>query len=363
MSSPLGSTRTEPIAHVDPHGQMRRRRLWIVVAVAMVVVLGAVLFVVVRNQSTSRFPPEIPGTGPEITVSSNQILRGGQPWWFVGYNSYVWSADCGFDTERMTVEQVDEWFASMRKDGHGAVRLFFFRNWNVDRLDMAIAAAKKNNVYVTITLDDAIGGCGETDKDAAWFDDPQERADYREHMTTLLERYKGEPMIAWFEFFNEPTNADGKLRPFFDEMGAVADTIDPDRLFASGTIAPYDLGGPDNFRTVHESPGVDLASLHEYDFGEVESNQGPKVRASSAGKPVIVGEFGVIDFDAEATQCPNDLAARAKRVTAKVTAYITTEGYVGAFAWAWQPRTDPVGCTIYLHADPQTQQVLRDIRR
>ena len=181
----------------------------------------------------------------------------------------------------------------MRHDGHGAVRLFFYDGWDLDRLDAAVASARRHNIYLTITLDDAIGGCGENDKDATWFADRSERDTYRNHMQTLLQRYRGDTTFAWFEFFNEPDDENGALRAFYDEMGTTADTIDPDRLFSSGTVAPYWVDGEDNFLNIHQSPAVDIASLHEYDENETESNHGPRVRANSAGKPVIVGEFGI----------------------------------------------------------------------
>lgn len=295
-----------------------------------------------------------PAAMPPITVAGDQILRGGEPWWFLGYNSFVWSGDCGNDDEKMSAADVEQWFSEMRHDGHGAVRLFFYDGWDIERLDAAVESAKRHKVYLTITLDDAIGGCGENDKDASWFADQSEREVYQAHMEMLLERYRGETTFAWFEFFNEPDYEDGALREFFDEMGAAADVIDPDRLFASGTVAPYWVDGEENFLDIHESDGVDVASMHEYDEGEVESNHGPGVRANAAGKPVIVGEYGITAGEG----CDSDFASRADRVADKAQAY-TGDGYVGAFAWAWQPGGG--GCELgNLDADSATQDVLRE---
>jgi endo-1,4-beta-mannosidase len=286
-------------------------------------------------------------------VEGDQILRGGQPWWFLGYNSFVWSGDCGDDDEKMTTTDVEDWFASMRHDGHGAVRLFFYDGWNTDRLDAALASAKRHNIYLTITLDDAIGGCGENDKTATWFADQGERDTFQNHMETLLTRYRGNTTIAWFEYFNEPDYEDGALRTFYDQMGAAADRIDPDRLFSSGTVAPYWVDGEDNFADIHASPGVDIASLHEYDQNEIESNHGPRVRNNSNGKPVIVGEFGIEACDQD------DFTNRAERAAAKAEAYTGIDGYAGAFMWAWQPGGG--GCELgNLDADQATQEVLRE---
>ncbi|MBW0118396.1 cellulase family glycosylhydrolase [Pseudonocardia abyssalis] len=299
--------------------------------------------------------PTSGGAMPAITVEGDRIVRDGQPWWFLGYNSFVWSGDCGTDEEKMSTQDVDAWFAGMRHDGHGAVRLFFFDGWSVDRLDAAVAAARENRVYLTVTLDDAIGGCGENDKDGSWFADAGERGTFRAHMEMLLERYRGETAIAWFEYFNEPSYAGGALREFYDEMGAAADAVDPDRLFSSGTVAPYWLDGEDNFRDVHESPGVDIASMHEYDENEVESNHGPGVRANSGGKPVIVGEYGI----AAGSGCDVDYAGRADLIAEKAQVYTdTAAGYAGALAWAWQPGTG--GCDISnLDQDELSQEALR----
>lgn len=296
---------------------------------------------------------------PAITTSGARILRGGEPWWLLGYNSFVWSGNCGNDGERMSAAAVEEWFASMRHDGHGAVRLMFYRGWDLSRLDSAVESARRHNVYLTITLDDANGDCGEDEKTVGWFGDAGERASYEEHMTMLLARYRGETAIAWFEYFNEPDDYGGALRTFYDEMGERAREVDPDRLFSSGTVAPYWLGGEPNFRQVHESPGVDIASLHEYDQGVVESPHGPAVRRNSAGKPVVVGEFG-IHASASGTDCEADLGERAARFRRKVAVYAGSTEYVGAFAWAWQPGNTARRCEYgNLDADAASQEVLR----
>lgn len=357
---------TGPIRVTPPSG--RRRRLVIIIALGLLIVVGAVAAIVAGRPagdpgpggSSTSPPSDGMGTDVPITVEGDRILRNGQPWWLLGYNSFVWSGNCGDEEERMSAEDVDAWFTSMRHDGHGAVRLFFFDGWDLDRLDAAVESAKRNDIYLTITLDDAIAGCGETDKDDAWYADQGERDTFRAHMTMLLERYRGETTIAWFEYFNEPDFADGRLREFYDEMGAAADAVDPDRLFSSGTIAPYAVGEDQDFLALNESPGVDIASLHEYDENEVESNHGPDTRANSAGKPVIVGEFGLYASES-GDDCERDFAERAEQIAAKAEVYTTVEGYVGALMWAWQPGSDNASECEYgnLDVDAAAQDALR----
>src|SRR4051794_2814971 len=129
----------------------RRRKLGVVALCALAMAL--LVFGLATDSPSPRVAePSAPAPNTALTTSGDQILRAGQAWWLVGYNSFVWSGDCGRPTEKMSAEQVDAWFASMRHDGHGAVRLFFFRGWNLARLDAAVESARRNNIYLTITI-------------------------------------------------------------------------------------------------------------------------------------------------------------------------------------------------------------------
>ncbi len=304
-------------------------------------------------------------TLPRITVQGDNIQRNGQDWWFTGYNSVVWSGDCGRDDEKMTPAQVDAWFAGMRHDGHGAVRLFFFEGWDIAALDAAVVSARRHNVYLTITLDDAIAGCGETYKTPEWFSNAQERDAYRQHMVHLLERYRGETSIAWFEYFNEPggDNTWRQVRDFYNAMGDVAAGVDPDRLFSAGTLSPEAVGGEANYRALSGSRGVDIASVHEFDADAVISTHYGVAKANSAGKPLVVGEFGM-SANATGEGCARSFAARAEQVSKKLNAYVRDSANAGAFGWAWQPGGQPDACESgNLDADTASQVHFRTTSR
>lgn len=143
-----------------------------------------------------------------------------------------------------------------------------------------------------------------------------------------------------------------ELAASYDRMGAAAHQIDPTQLFSSGTVAPYAVGGADAYRDVTSSPGVNIASVHEYDETEAESNHGPETRAAPGGKPVIVGESGI----RAGPGCATGFATRAQRVQAKTQAYLSRGS--GALAWAWQPGS-PTCEYGTLDTDTATQQVLR----
>lgn len=348
---------------IDVKRTPRLMGLGVAVLVAVIALLG--VSAAVRSEADAPLPTVEGDGGPvtdggstrPITVSGSVLVRDGQPWWFLGYNSFVWSGNCGSGAEKMSAAQVDAWFASMRHDGHGAVRLYFFPGWSTQRLDQTVAAAKKYGVYVTITLGDALANCGQEKKDAAWFADSTQQAAYQQHLVSVVSRYRGDPTVAWFEYLNEPGWADGALRTFYDRMGAAGKRADPTRLFASGTIAPYALGGADNYRDATSSPGVDLASLHEYDEDRVESTHGPESKAAADGKPVVVGEVGVV----AGRSCGKSFDDRARILREKAAVY-TGDGYAGAFVWAWQPGGS--GCVLgNLDQDGASQAVLRAFAR
>ena len=222
---------------------------------------------------------------------------------------------------------------------------------------------------MTITLDNGIKGCGAEEKDADWFNDPGRTDAYTQHLLDLVTRYKGDSTIAWFEYLNEPSWAGGALRTFYDQEGAKAKAIDPDRLFATGTIAPYALDGDDNFRNLSASPGVDIVSLHEYDANEVESHWGPEVIANSDGKPVIVGEFGVYASvsgtgnPGDGQDCQATVDQRESIIRNKAAYYIGPEhGYIGAIVWAWHPGNPLEDCnTSNLAVDDGVGDTMRTL--
>ena len=142
-------------------------------------------------------------------------------------------------------------------------------------------------------------------------------------------------------------------------MGAVADKIDPDRLWSSGTIAPYGTGGPEAATATSTSrPTSTSPPLHEYDEGEVESNHGDDARANSAGKPVIVGEFGIKAAERRLRQLSPTAPRSSER---KVKAYTTIEGYAGALAWSWQPGNAGKCRFENLDSDKPVQEIMRTV--
>jgi hypothetical protein len=291
---------------------------------------------------------------PAITVEGDQILRGGRPWWLLGYNSFVWSGDCGHDDEKMSPQQVEDWFAGMRHDGHGAVRLFFYDGWDLDRLDHARADRPREQHLPHHHPRRRHRRLRENDKTAEWFADQSERDVYRTTWRCSCSATRASTTFAWFEFFNEPDYEDGALREFFDEMGAAADRIDPDRLFSSGTVAPYWVDGEDNFADIHEITRRRHRQPPRVRRDEIESNHGPRVRATArqTRHRRRVRHQG----------CEDDFDSRAERFAKQGRGlHRHGIGYVGAFAWPGSRRGG--GCELgNLDVDEATQEVLREHR-
>ena len=91
-----------PTFTYEPGKRRKPTGLIIGAVVGVLVLVGGALFVVLGGESepTPASPtPDVavaaaPGT---ITAQGDQIMRDGEPWWFLGYNSFMWSGDCGED--------------------------------------------------------------------------------------------------------------------------------------------------------------------------------------------------------------------------------------------------------------------------
>src|SRR3954467_3525297 len=88
-------------------GEARTARYWTRAGlgiVAAITILAAVGVLIVqqagdRGSGPGQAPYVPNGPMPAITVAGDQILRGGQPWWFLGFNSFTWSDNCNDPSE------------------------------------------------------------------------------------------------------------------------------------------------------------------------------------------------------------------------------------------------------------------------
>lgn len=287
------------------------------------------------DPKTPSTPTTPPAAGGRFTVKGSDVLLDGKKWYFTGFNSFTATGNCGSAQELAAFgpDAVDAFINSMRDDGHGLLRIFFYPGWNHDRMKRILDVAAKRNVFVLICLGDGNGGCGARKMgEAAWFANTSNREQYRSWMVECLRRYKDHPALFAFEWANEAGGGGtaAALRKFIDEMGALAAKEAPKVLWSSGTVASYWLGGDANFKLVNESPYVHIVSTHEYDEGMDYSHWVKSSVTLVPSKPHLVGEYGMLAAQAQ-------FLARAARYRTKNAAYLADARIVGALAWAVQP--------------------------
>jgi hypothetical protein len=136
--------------------------------------------------------------------------------------------------------------------------------------------------------------------------------------------------------------ASSALRSFFDTVGAEMHRVDTHHLIQSGVIGSGQCGASGgNYRSLHESSGIDVASYHDYgdDATPLPGDQwnGLALRLkqmSAVGKPLVVGELG-INGQQSLAGCMS-LPARSGGLMAKLAGQFAA-GVKGVMIWDWVP--------------------------
>jgi len=271
----------------------------------------------------------------------------------------------------------------------------------LQRLDYAIAAASARGIRLIIPFVNnwnAFGGMDQyvrwagLDEHADFYTDPQIREWYRSWVATLLNRvntitgvaYKDDPTIFAWELANEPRCTGAGVYPdgtcdtttittWADEMSRHVKSIDQNHLLSAGDEGFFcrpesqwtltkkygasgygagfgeDCGDGVDSVALASLPAIDMMSMHLYpDHWKTSTAWGTgwiKEHAAAAakiGKPVYLGEFGVID---KATRMP---------VYHEWLRTIRASGVDGALYWILSaeedngvPYADYDGFTVY----------------
>lgn len=282
-------------------------------------------------------PPARPG----FVASDDTDLRlDGRDYRFTGVNAFqlatYWAVNEGCGEQ---VDDLDGFFASLRSGS--MVRFWAFQELafaakttqgiDFTPIDRVVAAAERQSQKLVVVLANQAGTCdGEEWLDQAWYDGGYRRSSYtrepvRERlpfldwMRAVVLRYRNSPAVGMWELVNEPEasncthgvkgsecysgyqrcppGAAASLRRFFDEAGGELQKLDPDHLLSSGVIGGQQCGlAGEDYRRVHASPAIDVASYHDY--GDDRRALHPDLRtrldqAGDLGKPLVVGEAGI----------------------------------------------------------------------
>ncbi|WP_412739490.1 cellulase family glycosylhydrolase [Krasilnikovia sp. MM14-A1259] len=321
----------------------------------------------------SAAPPVAEGKAPAGFVSrqGTALMLDGKPFKYVGLNAYGMS---GCDGPAWSDAQLADYFARLAPNT--VTRTWAFQPFGTAPLDRIVATAAKYRQKVIFTLADGRNYCGEHDgavtpeggdKSTAWYTSGY-RTNYLPWVTTVVSRYKDNPTVAMWEMINEPGSfsssayTDAMVKGFFDATAAKIKSIDPNHLVGTGALSE-DMKGTGNYATVHASPNIDVASLHEYEYDWNNSNaivtgHLATVLAQMAplGKPVIIGETGI----QAGAGCRTSVTARDAAIRQKLTRYTAYPAVAGVNVWSVvqynpygqekcpleMPANDPVLATV-----------------
>lgn len=353
-----------------------------------IIVLGVLLGYGV-SFPTTRLPPSsvihTPNTivvrSPFVSASGTKLILNGEAYQFTGVNAFHLAslshsnAGCGGQASNL-----DTFFSNLRPNS--AVRIWAFQgsaatntttklpDWS--GLDRVITAASHSGVKLILVLGDQAGTCDDGHwKDRSWYEGGYTKAfndskngltplPYIEYVRSVVSRYKDSTTIAMWEPINEPSSADcigatgtacytkqtctdegaaaSALRHFFDTVGGEIHAIDKHHLISSGVIGTGQCGAVfEDYLTLHQSPGIDVASYHDYDHDDEplpgDQWNGLQQRLNQMkqiGKPLIVGEVGMKAVN-NSRFCMN-YETRTTKMKAKMDAQFAA-GIAGFMPW------------------------------
>jgi mannan endo-1,4-beta-mannosidase len=300
-----------------------------------------------------------------VTRNGARLLLDGQPYRPVGLNIYNANSsnNCWYDMAHGST--LDDALTAIGP-GTNAIRAWFFqslattdgqRDWSF--FDHTLAVARAHGVKVIATLANQWADCEPAAgyKDISWYTDGYKQPDpggtvsYRDWVQQVAARYKGDPTILAWQLLNEPevlpykgadcstvpeSNAESILHSFASDISGVIKSIDPNHLVSLGTIGSGQCGAQaGDYETVMSVPTLDLCEFHDYTPTQLipgDQWNGLQVRVNQCnelGKPLLVGELGVIPNDVGGT-----LRDRANVVAGKLCAQLSA-GVSGALLWAW----------------------------
>jgi hypothetical protein len=312
-----------------------------------------------------------------VQRSGTQLVVGGKPWKFAGYN-----LPCAQPFQAVTDGSLGYYLDTISiSSGVNAVRVWFFQsnggptNWAP--FDAVIAALKSRGMRAIPTLTNQWNTCEPTsgsEKTLSWYQTGYKQTsdgyalsfhDFAQQMAT---HYANEPTIAFWQLVNEPqaktpgtlscdtTAAQNALRSFADDVTTVMHQADHNHLVDLGGNGGCGLSGA-GYSYVHAG-AIDLCENHDYGYNAqaLPTNGADLLKDNiaachSLGKPIFVGEAGIpgnVQPDGSAAACspwptcPTDpltnqtLQQRAQFFQAKIQA-ANTAGVAGYLIWFKSP--------------------------
>lgn len=311
-------------------------------------------------------PDEARGAVGFIERSGSRLILDGADFRFTGLNIYNANSDgtCG------SAVDLDQALTDIGT-GKAVMRAWFFqdmatsggsRDWS--RMDQTLSKAADHGVKVIPVLANQWADCdsGYGFKTKAWYQsgykdpDPAGTVSYRDWVAEIVNRYKDDPSVAFWQLGNEVeiqdvefgdcslvTDAAETLRSWAEDVAGLIKSIDANHMVSLGTIGGGQCGTQGaEYEYVHSLPDIDLCEYHDYGspLTPLPGDQfnGFEVRVqqclANLGKPLFIGESGIIPEEV------GGLLERADAFAAKLAAQFSV-GAVGFLAWAYVDPPTP----------------------
>ena len=383
----------DPLSPLRLAGGPIRLGLSSIVAAAAVVLLATP---VSRATAAPRFVATS-SSSPYVGRQSTQLVLGGQPWNFAGYN-----LPCQ-QPFTMTQTALENYFQeiqnAMPAGSHGVVvRMWWFQSnmgsgsnpWTP--FDTIVAAANAVGVKVLPALTNQWQTCDEPspptpEKELPWYQGGYQQAEggyalsFEQFATQLATHFASEPAIAFWQLVNEaeaPSStgcsegaAASALRSFSDSMVAALHQVDPNHLVNLGTQGAGECGiSGGDYGYVHAG-ALDLCEFHDYTNPAIATQTGPDSLSSDIaachglGKPIFIGESGIpgnVQPDGSSGSAAitlQTLAQRAQFFKAKIDAFQSAGG-VGYDIWFKSPFYTVQQNNLQISNGDPTEPVLAD---
>lgn len=304
--------------------------------------------------------PTDPAPAAGVTVRGTQLLIDGVPRQVAGWN--LFGATGCHKGRRYPDPDLDRFFQSL--PARSLTRCWGFKPQGLDSLRAVADRAAAAGQMLVVSLGDGVCHCSEEDgatagkgskKSTAWYTGGY-RSAYRPWVDRVTKELADHPGIGAFEPLNEPIGQSGKtLRAFYDDIGGLIKANAPGKPVFSGQRAAYDFSdGAAGYELAHASPGIDVLSVHEYDYEYNASKRiisgwwSPATQTGGRlGKPVIIGEVGIgVPGKTGATR-----DSRAAAMREKIRGYFAG-GAAGVFYWNRYLADSPEGYAVDTWDDP-----------
>jgi hypothetical protein len=321
-----------------------------------------------------------------VAVDGARFVSGGKPFAFVGANVEVMHGSHARAAYEATLE-------AAHADGLSVVRVWALGEGAADapawaresqlfragpdvfldvayqQLDRVLAAAKKKNLRVILTLANHWADYGGVPMYLAWaglpvdgwgahdrfFSDERTRGFYRAHLSRLLERtnsvngvrYADDATIFAWELINEsqvetPDGARAR-RAFIDEMSQLVKSRAPRQLVTPGLMGYGTRKEREEWLSVCRLPSIDYCDSHLYpqtsdavpSLEQLQAFIDDRVQLAHhvAHKPLVFGEFGFDTRGANASWLGRGRTAWFSDFIDRVF----FDGAAGALVWIYQP--------------------------